>query len=138
MRTIALRISPRDAEVPSSTLSADEMQGADFSTRSASSISRWDETGCASDRFESPLRPRSPSSRTPGRVTWGLLSSLGGFVIRIRIPCIAHVSCMYPACILMCPVHIHQDTSRYIEIHLYLDFGHHRKCILPGGICILL
>ena len=73
----------------------------------------------------------------PG-VTWGLLSSLGGFVIRIRIPCIAHVSCMYPACILMCPVHIHQDTSRYIEIHLYLDFGHHRKCILPGGICILL
>jgi hypothetical protein len=64
-------------------------------------------------------------------VTWGLLSSLGGFVIRIRIPCIAHVSCMYPACILMCSVHIHQDTSRYIEIHLYLDFGRHRKCILP-------
>ena len=64
-------------------------------------------------------------------VTWGLLSSLGGFVIRIRIPCIVHVSCMYLACILMCPVHIHQDTSRYIEIHLYLHFGHHRKCILP-------
>ena len=42
MRVIALRISPRDAEVPSSTLSADEMQGAEFSTRSASSISRWD------------------------------------------------------------------------------------------------
>jgi hypothetical protein len=42
MRVIALRISPRDAGVPSSTLSADEMQGADFSTRSASSISRWD------------------------------------------------------------------------------------------------
>jgi len=50
------------------------------------------------------------------RVTWGLLSSLGGFVIRIRIPCIAHVSCVYPACILMCPVHIHQDTST-IKIH---------------------
>jgi len=33
MRVIALRISPRDAEVPSSTLSADEMQGAEFSTR---------------------------------------------------------------------------------------------------------
>ncbi len=42
MRVIALRISPRDAEVPSSTLSADEMQGAEFSTRSASSLSRWD------------------------------------------------------------------------------------------------
>ena len=42
MRVTALRISPRDAEVPSSTLSADEMQGAEFSTRSASSISRWD------------------------------------------------------------------------------------------------
>jgi hypothetical protein len=56
-------------------------------------------------------------------VTWGLLSSLGGFVIRIRIPCIVHVSCMYLACILMCPVHIHQDTSRYIEIHLYLSRG---------------
>ena len=67
-------------------------------------------------------------------VTWGLLSSLGGFVIRIRIPCIAHVSCMYLACILMCPVHIHQDTSRYIEIHLYRHFGHHRKCILPRNM----
>ena len=58
-----------------------------------------------------------PPRGTPRRVTWGLLSSLGGFVIRIRIPCIVHVSCMYLACILMCPVHIHQDTSRYIEIH---------------------
>ena len=29
MRTIALRISPRDAEVPSSTQSADEMHGAE-------------------------------------------------------------------------------------------------------------
>jgi hypothetical protein len=27
------------------------------------------------------------------------------------------VSCMYFECILMCPVHIHQDTSRYIKIH---------------------
>jgi hypothetical protein len=40
MRAIALRISPGDAEVPSSTQSADEMHGADFSTKSASSISR--------------------------------------------------------------------------------------------------
>jgi hypothetical protein len=46
----------------------------------------------------------------------GLLSNLGGFVIRIRILCILHVSCMYLACILMCPVHIHQDTSRYFKI----------------------
>ena len=78
MRVIALRISPRDAEVPSSTLSADEMQGAEFSTRSASSISRWDETGCASDRFESPLRPRSPSSRTPGMYPHGMPNTPNG------------------------------------------------------------
>ena len=30
----------------------------------------------------------------------GLLSNLGGFVIRIRILCILHVSCMYLACIV--------------------------------------
>jgi hypothetical protein len=63
-------------------------------------------------------------------------------------PMYPDVSCMYLArCILMCPVHIHQDTckirdtsrymqdtSRYnIKIHLYLicHFGYHRKCILP-------
>ena len=34
-------------------------------------------------------------------VTGGLLSNLGGVVIRIRILCILHVSCMYFACILM-------------------------------------
>jgi hypothetical protein len=43
-------------------------------------------------------------------------------------PCIVHVSCMYRACISMCPVHIyiytsininkHQYTSRYNKIHL--------------------
>jgi hypothetical protein len=50
------------------------------------------------------------------RVTGGLLSNLGGVVIRIRIPCVMHVSCMYRERILMCPVHIqiHQDTTRYI------------------------
>ena len=61
-----------------------------------------------------------PLVRTPPvlllRVTGGLLSNLGGFVITIRIPCIVHVSCMYRGRILMCPVHIHQDTSRYIRI----------------------
>ena len=51
------------------------------------------------------------------RVTVLLLSNLGTFVIRIRILCIVHVFCMYFECILMCPVHIHQDTSRYIKIH---------------------
>ena len=51
------------------------------------------------------------------RVTVLLLSNLGTFVIRIRILCIVHVFRMYFACILMCPVHIHQDTSRYIKIH---------------------
>jgi hypothetical protein len=54
------------------------------------------------------------------RVTGGLLSNLGGFVIRIRIPCIVHVSCMYRERILMCPVHIHQDTSGYNKIHLQI------------------
>ena len=38
--------------------------------------------------------------------------------------CIVHVSRMYLDV-------SRQDTSGYIEIHLYLDFGHHRKCILP-------
>ena len=43
----------------------------------------------------------------------GLLSNLGGFVIRIRILCILHVSCMYLACILMYlnpQIHDKQDT----------------------------
>ena len=31
----------------------------------------------------------------------GLLSNVGGVVIKIRILCILHVSCMYFACILM-------------------------------------
>ena len=62
------------------------MQGADFSTRSASSISRWDETGCASDRFESPLRPRSPSSRTPGMYPHGMPNTPNGRETSPRIP----------------------------------------------------
>ena len=49
--------------------------------------------------------------------TWGLLSNLGGFVIRIRILCILHVSCMYFPCILMYMNGSHQDTPRYIKIH---------------------
>ena len=53
-------------------------------------------------------------------VTGGLLSNLGGFLIRIRIPCIVHVSCMYRERILMCPVHIHQDTTGYNKIHLQI------------------
>jgi hypothetical protein len=43
-------------------------------------------------------------------VTWGFLYVLG----------------MYPECILMCPVHIHHDTSIYIKIHLYLSLWPHR------------
>ena len=31
---------------------------------------------------------------------------------------------MYLACISMCPIKIHQDTSRYIKIHLYLSLWH--------------
>ena len=54
-------------------------------------------------------------------MTGGLISNLGGVVIRIRIPYIVHVSCMYRERILMCPVHIHQDTSSgYNKIHLQI------------------
>ena len=60
------------------------------------------------------LRPRS-------WVTGGFLSLFGGGSYRIRILMYLDVSCMYLDCILMCPVHIHQDTSRYIKIHLYLS-----------------
>ena len=59
-----------------------------------------------------------------GGVTWGFLSFLGGVSYRIRILMYCDVSCMYPVRILTCPVHVHQDTSRYIRIHLYLHFGH--------------
>ncbi len=53
------------------------------------------------------------------RVTWGFLSFLGGVSYRIRILMYMYcdVSCMYPVRILTCPVHVHQDTSRYIRIH---------------------
>ena len=55
----------------------------------------------------------------------GFPSVFWGGSYRIRILMYRDVStCMYPdcTCILMCPVHIHQDTSRYmyIKIHLYL------------------
>ena len=46
-----------------------------------------------------PVYPRSWSGRRPG--DGGFVIELGGFVIRIRILCILHVSCMYFACILM-------------------------------------
>jgi len=55
-----------------------------------------------------------------GRVTYSFLSFLGTVSYRIRILMYLDVSFMYLDCILMCPVHIHQDTSRYIKIHLYL------------------
>jgi hypothetical protein len=47
------------------------------------------------------------------------------------------VSCMYLDCILMCPVHIHQDTSRYIKIHQDTFVScclWHFSCILPRGM----
>ena len=71
-------------------------------------------------------------------VTWGFLSFLGGVSYRIRILMYFDVSCMYPDRILMCPVHIHQDTSRYIEIHLYLHFLAIIGNVSYLGICILL
>ena len=78
----------------------------------------------------------------PPRVTWGFLYVLGGVPIRYA----SHVSYMYRACIVhvfRCVpfryIKIHQDTSRYIKIHLCIcHFGHHRQCISYLGICILL
>ena len=64
--------------------------------------------------------------QNPPQVTVHLLSNLGTFVIRIRILCILHVSCMYSACILMCPV-------KYIKIHFSIAFRYIRvqdACIL--------
>ena len=65
----------------------------------------------------------------------------GTFVIRIRILCILHVSCMYSACILMCPViyiKIHQDTFQihqdtFVSVTLAI-IGN----VSYLGICILL
>ena len=56
-----------------------------------------------------------------GRVTGGFLYKLGGGSYTIRIlmypACILHVSCMYSSRYIK----IHQDTSRYNKIHLYLS-----------------
>ena len=38
---------------------------------------------------------------------------LGVISYQIRILLYRDVSCMYPVCILMCPVRIYQDTSRF-------------------------
>ena len=78
------------------------------------------------DRSPIFRRPGGPSKAplayrpTSSRVTWGFLSFLGVVSYRIRILMYSDVSCMYPDRILTCPVHVHQDTSRYIRIQLYL------------------
>jgi len=82
-----------------------------------------------------------------GAFACAFVTEFGCVCYQDTYPMYPDVSCMYLACILMCPVHIHQDTckirdtsrymqdtSRYnIKIHLYLicHFGYHRKCILP-------
>ena len=74
------------------------------------------------------------------RVTYSFLSFLGTVSYRIRILMYLDyidVSCMYLDCILMCPVHIHQDTSRYIKIHLYLVVSG-TLAVSYQGECILL
>ena len=60
--------------------------------------SRW--VGGTTQLSNESRTTESPCA-TDDRETWGLLSNLVGFVIRIRILCILHVSCMYFACILM-------------------------------------
>ena len=71
------------------------------------------------------------------RVTYSFLSFLGTVSYRIRILMYLDVSFMYLDCILMCPVHIHQDTSRYIKIHLYLVVSG-TLAVSYQGECILL
>ena len=71
------------------------------------------------------------------RVTYSFLSFLGTVSYRIRILMYLDVSSMYLDCILMCPVHIHQDTSRYIKIHQDTFVScclWHFSCILPRGM----
>ena len=73
-----------------------------------------EEVGTALYPGSPPLDPPVPGDGT-------FVIEFGYICYRIRILCIVHVFCMYFECILMCPVHIHQDTSRYIKIHLYLS-----------------
>ena len=74
-------------------------------------------------------------------VTVGFLSFLGVVSYRIRILMYRDVSGLYLDCILTCPVHVHQDTSRYIEIHQD-TFVSVTLAIIGNvsylGICILL
>ena len=97
-------------------------------------------------------RDATEIGRAPNtRVTVGLLSNLGTFVIRIRILCILHVSCMYSACILMCTfihIKIHQDHTCIIHdpefswspnylvciLHLRYSWGRPTWSIDPLGI----
>ena len=70
-------------------------------------------------------------------MTYSFLSFLGTVSYRIRILMYLDVSFMYLDCILMCPVHIHQDTSRYIKIHQDTFVScclWHFSCILPRGM----
>ena len=73
-----------------------------------------------------PLRPNPRSARTPESSTKtrttsggdGTFPILFGYIsYRIRIVLYLNVFECILMCILMCPVHIHQDTSRYIKIH---------------------
>jgi hypothetical protein len=89
-----------------------------------------------------PLAPKTAERSHPlgspaSRVTFSFLSFLGTVSYRIRILMYLDVSCMYLDCILMCPVHIHQDTSRYIKIHLYLVVSG-TLAVSYQGECILL
>ena len=74
------------------------------STETSTETPRGDSAGNKSQgvvpgAFRLTLLGRSPAP--PTGETGGLLSNLGGVVIRIRILCILHVSCMYFPCILM-------------------------------------
>ena len=77
--------------------------------------------GAANALFSRPTATRPPMAP---RVRGGLLSSLGGFVIRIRILMYCDVSCVYPegymylSCILMYPKCILNALLHSKRIHV--------------------
>ena len=66
------------------------------------------------------LRPAvlcTPSRGEAGDGTFPIVFGYISYQIRILLYLDVSLHVEYLGCILMCPVHIHQDTSRYIKIH---------------------
>ena len=115
---------------------------------SSGALSSWDCVSTrkpnfvACDKFECARAARGASvrSRRPEapwgrrgvcyRIWWGLLSGYVSYVSCMYFACISHVSWCDP----FIYIKIHQNTSRYIKIQLYLSLWLSWKCILPWGI----